>query len=196
MPRAAVVVEAAPAVEAPTYVSLGPQTPQGGIAPPGAGGLPTWSPPESARPPWWWVGCHGGAGESTLALAASQGAAAEGRGWPIPPPGGHAGVVLVARTHAGGLHAAQTAGRQWASGALQGIDLLGLVAVADAPGPLPKSLQQWLKLIAGGVPRLWRVSWNEAWRLGEWPDARNSGKDVRKLASELADLTNYRNSGE
>ncbi|WP_406299965.1 hypothetical protein OG948_32855 [Embleya sp. NBC_00888] len=196
LPRAAVAVESEPEVEAPTYVSLGPQTPQRGLVQPGTGGLGTWTPPSSARPPWWWVSCHGGAGESTLALAIPQGAESGGRGWPVSSASGRSGVVLVARTHAGGLHAAQNAGRQWASGALEGVDLLGLVAIADAPGPLPKSLQQWLKLVAGGVPRLWRISWNEAWRLGEWPDARNSAKDVRKLASELAGLTNNRYSGE
>lgn len=196
LPHAGVAVEVEPVVDTPTYVSLGPRSPQPGLVLPDIGGVPIWSPPDSARPPWWWVGCHGGAGESTLSLAIPEGVESGGRGWPISSKGERNGVVLVARTHAGGLNAAQRAGRQWASGALDGIDLLGLVAVADAPGSLPKSLQQWLKLIAGGMPRLWRISWNEAWRLGEWPDARNSGKDVRKLASELTALTKNRNSGE
>jgi hypothetical protein len=76
-------------------------------------------------------------------------------------------VVLVARTHASGLRAAQAAARQWASGALPTVRLLGLIAVADAPGKRPRALRELLELISGGVPQTWELPWVEALRLGD-----------------------------
>lgn len=195
LPSAGQTEQAAPAPAPPTYVSIGPQTPQTGVPFGFTGGLPLWSPDPMTPARWWWVGCHGGAGESTLSLAVEEGRDAGGRGWPVSASGLQNNVVLVTRTHAGGLQAAQTAARQWATGRLDGVNLLGLVAIADAPGKLPKSLQEWLKLVSGGVPRVWRVPWNESWRLGEWPDPQNSPRDVRKLASELMGLTTTRKIG-
>ena len=85
----------------------------------------------------WWLGAHGGAGESTLEELFSGSRAAD-HSWPLTaaerPP---ARVVLVARTHARGLRAAQSAIREWAAGDAQ-VLLLGLVLIADAPGRLPR----------------------------------------------------------
>lgn len=148
-------------------------------------GLPMWEPdPSRGIPPWWWVPCHGGAGATTLA-AAIGGADAGSRGWPRYPEGIRPGVVLVTRTHAAGLQSAQRAARQWASGAVGSVRLFGLVAVADAPGRLPRQLQQWLKLVAGGLPHVWTVPWHEPWRLGEPPQTDTAPRSVAKIAREL-----------
>ncbi len=97
-------------------------------------------------------------------------------------------MVLVARTHAHGLTAAQTAIREWAAGDAQ-VLLLGLVLIADAPGRLPHGLRQMAALIAGGVPALWSLPWIEAWRVGEPPAPHNAPKVVRRLLEDLRAMT-------
>lgn len=136
---------------------------------------------------WWWLGCHGGAGVTSLTEVAPGGTDA-GRYWPVPPSGPVQQVVLVARTHAAGLQAAQLAARQWASGVLPGVDLLGLVVVADAPGRLPGPLRDLLRLVEGGVPRTWTVPWDESWRLGS-PSVEKASRPVGRMARDLLTLT-------
>ena len=136
----------------------------------------------------WWLGAHGGAGETTLEELFSGSRAAD-HSWPLTdadrPP---ARVVLVARTHAQGLRAAQSAIREWAAGDVQ-VLLLGLVLIADAPGRLPHSLRQLADLIAGGVPAVWSLPWIEAWRVGEPPAPHNAPKVVRRLLEDLRVMT-------
>jgi hypothetical protein len=121
---------------------------------------------EDTDPVCWFVGAHGGAGSTTLGYAVA-GAADGGRYWPVREDGGTR-VVLVARTHASGLRAAQTAARHWAEGALpQSVHLLGLAVIADAPGRLPRPLRELLHLISGGLPQVWDLPWIEALRLGD-----------------------------
>lgn len=118
-----------------------------------------------AAPRWIFVGCHGGAGVTTVSRIANG--FDGGRYWPVPSAG-LVNVVLVARTHADGLGRAQLAARQWADGRVpRSVRLLGLVAVSDAPGKLPKPLRHLLELISGGVPQLWHLPWIEELRLGE-----------------------------
>jgi len=116
---------------------------------------------------WWWVGAHGGAGESALA-AAVDGTAVSEHAWPQPCPdiGGAHPVVLVARTHAAGLLAAQRALTEWAAGSAGAVELLGLALVADAPGRTPAPLRDLARHVGGGAPRMWSLPWVEAWRLG------------------------------
>ena len=136
-------------------------------------------------PASWWLGCHGGAGTSTLAAALPSGADA-GRYWPVLDPPAVTRVVLVARTHAYGLRAAQMAARQWASGMLPGhVQLLGMVVIADAPGRLPKPLRELLRLISGGVPRTWELPWVEALRLGDPPGQIQLPAPFEELAHSL-----------
>lgn len=139
-------------------------------------------------PAWWFVSCHGGAGASTLVAAVGAGRDA-GRQWPVPEPPGIARVVLVARTHARGLRAAQASARQWATGAVPGVQLLGLVAVADAPGRLPRPLRELLELIEGGLPRVWRLPWVEALRLGDPPAEAGLPISFARLAADLHEMT-------
>jgi hypothetical protein len=135
-------------------------------------------------PALWISSCHGGAGASTVAALIPLGRSA-GRYWPLPEPPGRAQVLLVARTHAAGLRAAQAAAGQWAAGVLPNVRLLGLVAVADAPGKLPKPLKDLLRLISGGVPRVWELPWVEALRLGAPPDQVRLPSAYARLAQDL-----------
>lgn len=168
----------------PTVVTSpsGPALPQQGV--PVVEGLPRVYVNAPAR--LWWVNVHGGAGGSTLASVVEGSAVTHG--WPevansdVAPR-----VVLVARTHASGLLAAQAAATEWASGST-GADLLGLVLVADAPGRLPRPLKDMTKLVSGGVPRAWRIPWHEPWRVGEAPTLQASPRPVRALVAELDTL--------
>jgi hypothetical protein len=136
----------------------------------------------------WWLGAHGGAGESTLEELFSGSRAAD-HSWPLTAANvAPARVVLVARTHAHGLRAAQSAIREWAAGDAH-VLLLGLVLIADAPGRLPHGLRQLADLIAGGVPAVWSIPWIEAWRVGEPPAPHNAPKVVRRLLEDLRAMT-------
>lgn len=145
--------------------------------------------PRAARADWWWLGCHGGAGVSTL-IATTGCGRDPGRHWPTLPSGSGSKVVLVARTHDTGLRAAQAAARQWASGSLpRQIELLGLVLVADAPGKLPRQLRDLARLVAGGVPRTWEIEWHEELRLASQRVlAGVSAGDYKALASALSTI--------
>jgi len=133
----------------------------------------------------WWLGVHGGAGETTLAQLL-EGSWETGHAWPqtdtnaTEPPD----VILVARTNARGLRAAQLAAIEWASGSVP-VHLHGLVLIADAPGRLPKPLKDFALVVAGGVPRVWRLPWVEAWRLGEPVCAETAPRAVAAFLDEL-----------
>jgi hypothetical protein len=128
----------------------------------------------------WWAGAHGGAGESILASLAPTWRAA-GHAWPYHEDGSTARVVLVCRSHASGLLHAQAALTQWAAGLVLGVELLGLVVVADAPGRLPKPLRDLTDLVTGGAPRAWRVGWQEKWRQGNPPDLQDCSRNIESL---------------
>lgn len=138
-------------------------------------------------PGLWLSSCHGGAGASTLA-ALIAGSVSAGRYWPTPAPAGRSQVLLVARSHAAGLCAAQAAVAQWAAGVLQGVELVGLAVVADAPGKRPKPLADLLRLIAGGVPQLWDLPWVEAFRLGDPPDRVKLPAAYARLVRDMSGL--------
>ena len=170
----------------------GPAAPQPGLpGPPPDARLPrtTLTPGATARV--WWLGVHGGAGESTLEQLL-DGSRAAGHAWPVPAPGTHAAarpsVVLVARTHAHGLRAAQAAARDWASGDVP-VRLLGLLLIADAPGRLPRPLRDLSRLVAGGVPASWSVAWYEPWRLGTPVATAGKPGDAMAAISAIEDLT-------
>lgn len=143
-------------------------------------------PPRPA--PLFFVGVHGGAGASTI-VSLAPGSTAVTRIWPVPPTGhgGQLPVVLVARSHLSGLTAAQHAITDWASGSLPGVELVGLVVIADAPGRLPRPLRDLIRLLAGGVPQLWQLPWSEAARLGQLNDPATAPLEHRAFLRELAD---------
>src|SRR5690625_3533933 len=166
--------------------ATGPLAPQRVRAPDHVDQLPVM---EHARPAQlWWVGAHGGAGESTLAALVSQWHAAEGA-WPrVSGQNLPARVVLVARSNVAGLKAAQRAATQWAAGLVPSVELLGLVIVADAPGRLPRPLRDLAQLVGGGVPRTWMVPWVEQWRPGHELSLPDAPRQVRQLVKELTEL--------
>lgn len=167
--------------------ATGPVAPQRGVpAPDRVDQLPTRNRQNAAA--LWWLGTHGGAGESALASLVPEWPAAD-HVWPRPPGNGPVRVVLVARSHMRGLRAAQAAATQWASGLVPHVEVLGLVIVADAPGRLPRPLRDFAHVLSGGVPRTWTVPWVESWRLGEPPALPDAPREVRRLINELTALT-------
>ena len=142
----------------------------------------------AARPATvWWLGVHGGAGESTLAALASGSRPAD-HAWPIPTANvttHH--VVLVARTNYAGLIAAQRAATEWAANTLpQSISLAGLVLIADAPGRRPKPLRDLEQVIAGGVPHVWHLPYVSAWRFGPASSTDPLPKQFHQLFTDLS----------
>jgi len=171
------------AEEPPAAPATGPTTPHGPLVTmPGPLRVQQVFHQEPVR--LWLTGAHGGAGVTTLS-GLLDGYDGE-RTWPgIPVP-----TLLVARTSLAGLTAAQAAARQWAGRGVPALqqDLLGLVLLADAPGRLPRPLQELAALITGGVPRVWRLPWMEEWRVGEQP--RTQPRPVRHLLQDVSALVN------
>ena len=135
-------------------------------------------------PPLWWVGCHGGAGTSTLAAVTGLGADGE-RVWPNPV-GHEVPVVLVCRLSAAGTWAATGAVEQWYRRYVPpGIRLLGLVAVAASAKRAPNLANERLELIAGWLPKIWRVGWVETFLATDTPAAVGMPPDVAALRHDL-----------
>jgi hypothetical protein len=120
----------------------------------------------------WWLGVHGGAGETTLAQLFAGVPAAEHR-WPIND-GRRAAVVLVARTSFRGMSAAQAAMRDWSAHYRRNVEVLGLVLIADRPGKLPPPLLDLQHDLEGATPNLWPLPWVESWSLGAIPSRENA----------------------
>lgn len=165
---------------------VGPSRPQRGVDEPETiDRLPRRTPELTAQV--WWLGAHGGAGESTLTEYLPGSRAADHR-WPTSAdPAAPSPVVLVCRAHARGLHAAQRALTDWASGAVPDVHLLGLVVVADAAGRLPKPLRDLARLVAGGAPRVWHLPWIEAARYAP-AEATSPPASARALVRSISRL--------
>lgn len=173
-------------------IPTGPTAPQLGVpAPEAADRLPFWNVGHWS--PLWVVGAHGGAGESTLA-ALIPGATATGHHWPQQTDGVLRAVV-VARSNLRGLVAARAAAQQWASRLVPGVELIGLVVMADAPGRLPRPLRDLLQVVAGGFARTWTVPWIDAWRTVEQVDPSAAPREVRRVVDELTALANTQQKG-
>lgn len=166
-----------------TSIATGPTRPQHGVPlPDPADRLPIID--RSGQAELWWVGVHGGAGESSLASLVPEWQGG-GHAWPRTAGDSLDRVVLVARTNYLGLKAAQAASMQWAAGLVPSAQILGLVLIADAPGRTPRPLRDLARLVGGGVPRTWNLPWNESWRLGEPPALTSAPRQVLRLVDEL-----------
>lgn len=173
--------EAAPIAARPS--TSGPTAPQRGVPAPDRGDqLPIRE--RRSQPAVWWLGAHGGSGESTLAALTPGWSAAAGHAWPRNANGTPTPVVIVARSNVAGLRAAQNALRQWAAG-LTPSNVLGLVVMADAPGRIPRVLRDLLAVVGGGGPRTWTVPWIDAWRLNE-PTSVPIPREVQRIFDELS----------
>lgn len=167
----------------PDITPRGPSAPQHGVTAPAEDQrLPKFAIP--AADTLWWVGVHGGSGETTMSVLLPGTRAANHR-WPIPPPPVPTPVILVARTHGSGLRAAQRAAIEWASGVVQGVAVLGLVLITDAPGRLPRVLDDFADIVGGGVPRVWDIPWIEEWRRGEAPTPDNTPDEVFEVLESI-----------
>ncbi|MFI9028571.1 hypothetical protein [Streptomyces sp. NPDC053560] len=131
-----------------------------------------------------WVNVHGGAGATTLATL--FGGADVGQRWPDPARGEPSTLLLVARTHAVGLRGvSQTLDLFRRGEQPAGLQIAAVVLVADAPGRLPRELQQRIKILGSAVA-VHRVPWIAAWRTG----AKLDGSLPRELLA-LARLVGH-----
>lgn len=140
-----------------------------------------------AWPPVWWVGCHGGAGVSTLARLVGFGLDF-GRGWPLLTPVMPATqVVLVCRASAAGTWAATGAIEQWRrrSGMPASMTLLGVVAVAASPRRPPRIATERLQLLRGWAPQVWHVGWVDALLAADDPRDVGAPPDVEALRTAI-----------
>ncbi|MEU9136153.1 hypothetical protein AB0D33_09330 [Streptomyces sp. NPDC048404] len=135
-----------------------------------------------------WVKAHGGSGATSLAEV--FGGVEVGARWPDPARGEPRRVVLVGRTSARGLRSvSQALGALNDGHAPQGLELLGVVLVADAPGRLPLGLLRRIRVLRS-VARVHRVPWIPAWRTGGRP------KSVPGQLARLAELVGAEHPGE
>lgn len=157
----------------------GPTRPQAGVAPVRA--LPVRACADTAS--LFFVGAHGGSGETTVASLDPRWSATD-HTWPELPEAARAQCVVVARTHVSGLLAAQRALAQWASStAGASAECVGLLLIADAPGRPPAPIVDLIQHVSGGAPRVWRLDWLEEWRLGDL-DSRPP-RAARRLLRQL-----------
>jgi hypothetical protein len=131
--------------------------------------------PKAGR--WAWRGAHGGAGVTTLAQALG--------GIEATDEAGSLPRIVVTRTHARGLEAAQQLAAELdAAERAGGAPLLGLVLVPDAPRRLPAALQDLAHVVVGGYPRWWSLRWSTELRFGGYgPDSLP--RRVRRLGEDL-----------
>lgn len=148
----------------------------------------------------WIVSLHGGSGATALtgvlgALAATAPLREKAftprrvtesvRRWPCGPgPAVASTVLLVARAHAAGLVAAEAAARQWATGRVEGVHLLGLVLVDDAPR-LTEAQNAYMRQVASTVPNCWHLPWQEAWREIREPGFEDASRRVRRIGADI-----------
>ncbi|TDB80178.1 hypothetical protein E1182_09925 [Micromonospora sp. KC721] len=135
----------------------------------------------------WWVGCHGGAGTSTLARLVGFGLDFGGRGWPmVTPEMPPTHVVLVCRASASGTWAATGAVEQWRRPGMSSLmKVLGVVAVAASPRRPPRIATERLQLLAGWVPHVWRVGWVDALLAADDPRDVGAAPDVDALRTAI-----------
>ncbi len=145
----------------------------------------------------WFLGAHGGAGESTLTLLFAGFGSAD-HAWPVGPPGcARTRVVLCARTSFWGMAAAMRVAGQWEAERLRArVEMpLGLVLVADRPGRLPKQLEAFAHHLGSAAANTWRLPWVDAWAAGEVPCAANSPMEAYALRVGLSAALAARKAG-
>lgn len=109
---------------------------------------------------WALVATHGGSGARCLSQVLA-GAFRIQKAW----PSGDQPAVLVCRSSARGLLAAQQFARAFRDGEAGDTTLLGLLVVADVPGRVPPALRRLERLVSAAVPAVWQVPWVAQWRL-------------------------------
>ena len=117
-------------------------------------------PVAAPGPAVWLLGAHGGAGVSTLAQYWSFADDAR-RLWPCGDARGTESpyVVVVCRDTIQGLSSAHDLILEYRNRGLA-CELLGLVTVANAPGPAPKEVRQLRSIVTGAVQQYWAIGWH------------------------------------
>lgn len=124
------------------------------------------------------VGAHGGAGTTTIAEL--TGLVDGGHAWPVSAPVPNR-VLVVAKTNMTGLQAAQAAALRVFSGAIRGVEIVGVVLVADVPGRrMPRELVEMTTAIRAAFPLLIHIEWVNELRLGKIP-SRLPGRVSRAI---------------
>jgi hypothetical protein len=139
-----------------------------------------------SRPRWLFVAAHGGSGASLLArlswqpyeTAVAVGETAErsaeelafgvnaGRAWPNPALEPTNLAVVVCQTTMRGLAWARDLATQYLAGCVPaGLQLLGVVTVADQPGRLPAPLAGARHLLTGVYAHVWPAPYVPEYRL-------------------------------
>lgn len=134
-------------------------------------------------------GPAGGSGETYLAAAltaAGHPSIPAGHVWPAQQP--PTPVVICARTTVQSLTAAQRAAGQWASGAAPGAVVVGIAVLADAPGHTPRPLAEFINVLAGGVPAVWRIGWQPEWRVMTASEL-DPPRSLRRVLDQMAAST-------
>jgi len=142
------------------------------------------------NPMFWWVGCHGGAGISTLNRLTGIGYA-YGPYWPAFPPNSRIwDVILVCRGTAAGLWAATGAVDQWRNrSAPTHVRVQGIVVVAGSEKRPPKIVTERIQLLKGWVPNVWQVGWQEVFLSVDDPiDIGSPPPDVAALRQSIIEL--------
>lgn len=143
----------------------------------------------ASEPQLWWLGCHGGAGTSTIAYLTGVGhdcrQALPRRDFERLP---HVAVALVFRISASGVWAAQHSVQ--ALGSLEHRPrLLGFIGVAAHNRRPSRLVQERLQLLRAQVPRLWTLPWIGAFLNAHDPAAIGAlPPSYQGLAAEVADL--------
>lgn len=109
---------------------------------------------------WALVATHGGSGARCLSQVVA-GAFRVRQAW----PSGAEPAVLVCRSSARGLLAAQQFARAFRDRQAGDTTLLGLLVVADVPGRIPPAVRRLERLVSGAMPAVWQVPWVAQWRL-------------------------------
>ena len=150
------------------------------------------------------VGVHGGAGATTVAglLAAAEQEHPPRPSWSGPrtvmesrqhwPIGVGQWVpsatLLVARTHAAGLDLLTQAARQWATGRLIGVRLVGVVLVDDGPR-LTSRQRAEVERVSSLTPRTWRLGWQDDWRDLVQPGLGEAARPVRRTVVSIVNAS-------
>lgn len=168
--------------EEPPFIPRGATRPQLSVPQPDLADRLPHRTAAGREPDFWWLGVHGGAGETSLARLDKNSRAADHH-WPLTATGSV--VVLVARSNIPGLAAARSAAREWASRSLPGIQVAGLVVMADAPGRLPKEIRDFSRIVGGGVPHVWHFPWVDGWRYGRDLAPEELPKEARTILAQV-----------
>lgn len=131
----------------------------------------------------WWLGAHGGAGESILTALDPAGAAAEHR---LPTTG--APVLVCCRLTMPGLEAARALAQAVAAGSVRA-NVLGLVTVAGSPRVPKGALKDFHRIVCGAFPASWAVPWVEDFGLTLDPQEVAVPKSVRTVLHEVRALS-------